>query len=131
MDIGMLTSKRKNDCAIVALSAFFKLEPEVIELEIGQICGELGLNWRVDKGTPNLAWQKFAERRGLKANPVPRRGQDKMTGLICLRSGAGSRSGHMVCVISGLVFDAFVKGMPIAQYRATHVRGQVFCYWSR
>jgi hypothetical protein len=121
-----IESKAPNDCAIVACSHYFGIHYDAVVTEFQTIADELGIQWKRQKGTPSCITDMFCARRGLNQYPVPRRGQEKITGVISLHS-ANARSGHMVCMIDGIVFDAFApEGIPIREYqslsRCNHIR---------
>lgn len=125
-----IESKAPNDCAIVALTHYFGLPYEEVLLELYAIAKELGIKWNPHKGTPNVISWRFCEKRGLIKRSVPRRGQDKISGLVQLHS-AGASSGHMVAMIDGYVFDAiFPDGIPIKEYQQRVTRKHIRGVWS-
>ncbi len=121
-----IESKTPNDCAIVACSHYFGIDYDVIVAEFQSIADSLCIRWNRSVGTPSDITSIFCRRRGLNNYPVPRRGQDKITGIVSMHSANAAR-GHMVAMIDGIVFDAFVpEGKPIAEYqklyRCSHIR---------
>lgn len=124
-----IESKQKNDCTIVALTAYFGISYEQVREELMGHAIRLGMVWKMHKGTPNILCQAFCYKRGLSPRLVPRRGQDKITGIVSLHS-AGASTGHMVAMIDGIVFDADnPNGMPIAQYQTVYHRKHIRAIW--
>lgn len=54
-----------------------------------------------------------------------------MTGIVRLAGYSGQLNGHLVVLINGLVFDAFVQGVPLSEYRTKHRTGVVTDYYVR
>lgn len=103
-----LASRQKNDCAPVAIANWFNEDYESVCKAIGYLTG---------KGTFDSRWIAYVQSKGMVEMPVPRRGQEKMTGLIKLCSRGSVRSrGHLAIIVNGLVYDAFADGMPIREY---------------
>ena len=119
---GPIEHKSINDCAVVAVVAVTGKPYEFVASE---------LRYSPRHGVMCCHLDAFLSAEGFTRQPIPRRGQDKMTGLIRLTSGSKFSVGHLVIIVNGLIFDGFVKGMPIAEYRAKHRRSTVVAYWAK
>jgi len=115
------TSRSKNDCAVVALSTFFN-EP------YDEVAAELGYDPKY--GVMNDKTQEFCKKRGMVQLPVPRRGQEKLSGIARICSiGSRFASGHLVVLRDGILFDAaHPNGCPIRDYLTRH-RRRLNMYW--
>lgn len=121
-------SQRPNDCAIVALCNYFGVDYAEVVTELLAIAVEKGVVWNIKRETPNAISWEFCRKRGLIQRTVPRRGQEKISGIVSLHS-AGARLGHMVVMIDGIVFDAFFpEGIPIKEYQ-TMARKHIRAVW--
>ena len=129
VSIMQIESKNPNDCAIVALSAYFGIPYDDVLAELKDLAIKFPMVWNFHKGTPTVLHNAFCFKRGLKPIPVPRRGQDKITGIVSLHA-ANAKNGHLVACIDGIIFDAFVpEGMPIAEYRQKFTTSHVRDIW--
>ena len=102
----LVTSQSPNDCSIVAIAQYTGKSYDEVK------SGLPGYNplW----GTPLKDSMMYLLSNGFVSMPVPRRGRDKMNGIIAVFKGA--KVGHMLAVIDGHVFDSIVQGMPIDTY---------------
>lgn len=122
-------SRRLNDCAVVALSNYFNLPYEDVDNELDSIYQSLGLTWIREAGTNKLVHNIFMARRDMFDKKVPRRGQEKMSGVI-ITVNSNHDKGHMAVVRNGYVYDCTSpNGMALPIWRA-FVRCKNICeYW--
>ncbi len=125
----LIESRQKNDCTIVALTHYFGLDYNDVREELLALSIKLGIVWNMHKVTPNILAQAFCYKRGLKSTLVPRRGQDKITGIVSMHA-TGTKKGHMVAMIDGIVFDALQpEGMPIKDYQLRYKHSHIRSIW--
>lgn len=121
------TSQQTNDCVIVAFANYFHMSYEDVLNELNSYT-----DWKFsNKGVTNIIWTVFLFRRGYRMRAIPRRGQDNMSGIACLKNPSGTMR-HMVIIERGIVFDSLnLKGMPIKEYRNSHTCCHIDAYWSK
>jgi hypothetical protein len=117
-----LCSESPNDCAVVACCALTR-EPRE------SVAAELCYSQRHGTLTRNL--RAFLLKRNFVERSVPRRGQDKMTGICRFASYSKSISGHLALVLNGHVYDASHSGLPINIYRQSVRHNHITNYWSK
>src|SRR5215471_10470385 len=115
----LVKSLQKNDCAIVALTHYFGIDYHCVINELQGYADKLGIKWHREKGTPQALINAFCYARGLnKVVKIPRRGQDKLTGIVTLYNNNKTQY-HCVAMIDGNVFDLVApEGMHISEYRS-------------
>lgn len=125
-----IESKGPNDCAIVACSTYLGIPYDDVKRAFFMIALDNHIVWNCHKGTPTFISSRFMANKGLtKCTTIPRRGQDRISGIVSMHS-AGAKSGHMVTMINGTVFDAFVpEGMLIKEYQSRFCRSHIRCIW--
>lgn len=113
-------SRQKNDCAPIALANW-------LELDYEHVCKEV--NYKSECGVSHYHACKFMREHGMARFPVPRRGQDKMTGIIQFKY-PGRRLRHLAVVRNGLVFETSTPdGMPIKDWKRKFGNPNVTDYW--
>jgi len=117
----MFISRSKNDCAVIALSEFFNEPYDDVSKE---------LEYNPKYGVRDEKTQEFCKKRGMVQLPVPRRGQEKLSGIARICSiGSRFASGHLVVLRDGILFDAaYPNGCPIREY-LTRRRRRLNMYW--
>ncbi len=101
----------RNDCAVVALQAIEDLTG--LYDHVGII-----LSHTLKGGVRNTKVTQWLLDHGYKPARVPRRGQDKITGIVILRVNS-RRMNHLVTMVDGRLYDRFYPyGVSLAQYRA-------------
>ena len=115
-------SKSPMDCVPLALSNFFNLPYDEVATAVGYIPG---------KGSPHSKTTDFLKSHGMVEIPIPRRGQEKMNGIIKTCSkGSKFHAGHVVVVRHGIVFDSIAPdGLPIAEWKARINNNRICEYW--
>ena len=125
-----IQSLNKNDCAIVAFSHYFGIDYDSVTNELQSYANELGINWIRTNGTPIILIRCYCLKHKLRLIKTPRRGQDKITGIVHMYSDNFKRH-HLVAMIDGYVFDiAAPNGMPIKDYQSTFTIKHVREVWS-
>src|SRR4051812_13841988 len=97
-------SRRINDCVPVALSNYFSMPYDDEDKELDSIYQSLGLSWIREAGVNKLVHNIFMNRRDMYDKKVPRRGQEKMSGII-ITVNSNHDLGHMAVVKNGMVYD--------------------------
>lgn len=111
-------SQQKNDCVIVAISNATGKDYKTVQTELGVTSTPDGIQLSV--------YRPYLIRLGwTKRQSIPRRGQDKITGIARL-IGSSRIYGHLVYIKSGIVYDILApNGMPIKDYqklaRSSHI----------
>jgi hypothetical protein len=114
-------SKSPNDCVPLALSNWFGLDYEQVRRELGCIPG---------KGVKTSVWHEYVKSRGMIEQLVPRRGQNRMTGIIHTCSKGNHRTGgHLAIIINGRVYDRVSNGLPIEEYKKLVRNSRITGYW--
>lgn len=123
----MNLSRYPRDCAIVAISLYTGRSYDEVLAAIRAFAGP---NWLPnERGTPDAYSTAILTAWGLtKTTTIPRRGQEKITAIASVHS-PGARTGHMIAIIDGHVFDATTEGMPLKQYQMTYSRRHIRTLW--
>lgn len=116
------SSQKKNDCVIVAIA-------NATGLSYDEIAAKLTLGKR---GINHLDWTNYLKSLGWYLSPsVPRRGQDKITGIVRMISNKKA-TGHLVYMKNGIIFDSFApNGMPIKEYQSKQTKYHIQQIWRR
>src|SRR6266404_855880 len=114
------TSQKKNDCVIVAIA-------NATGLSYDEIAAKLPVG---KHGVMHSEWTNYLKELGWYLSPsVPRRGQDKITGIVRLISNKKA-TGHLVYMRDGIVFDSFApNGMSIKEYQSKQTRCHIQQIW--
>jgi hypothetical protein len=121
-------SHRSNDCVIVSLANYFGYSYDKVYQDLARHGGPV--NGDPNRGYFRAVWSK-AVAEYLGRPPIvkhPRRGQDRLTGLLHVASPGGFRR-HLTIVLDGIVFDTNGTVLPIAEYKLRH-RYVVRSIWS-
>jgi hypothetical protein len=120
----------KEDCAVIATSNYLGLSYDEVLSKFDAIARTLGVKLpSAGKGTASIVSDTFYLQHGLKKLSVPRRGQSNLTGIVEMHS-AGANWGHMVVLLDGIVFDAFVpNGLSLTEYRARYTSRHIRKVW--
>lgn len=115
-------SKSPNDCVPIALSNFFDLLYDEVATAV---------EYRPGKGSPSSKTTDFLKSHGMVEMPVPRRGQEKMNGIIRTCSkGSKFYACHVAVVRHGIVFDSIAPdGLPIKEYKKLVRNSRITGYW--
>src|SRR5690348_17309971 len=98
-------SKSPNDCVLVAITNYFGVDRETLAAE---------LEYNPLRGVMSDKIHEYLKRFDFISAPIPRRGQDKMTGIISLASYPKAKNRHLAVIKAGIVYDCqFPLGMPI------------------
>lgn len=112
----MVTSRQPNDCVIVAIANGTGLSYETVQSGLAAMVTD-GSQLITRAGISGYIWIGYLKLLGWTRYPkVPRRGQDKITGIVRLYSSKYS-TGHLTWMNRGLVYDIGANGMPIAEYQ--------------
>lgn len=139
--MAFVLQRTQKDCVIAAISNYFGKEYEVVLERLDKLAG------RPDEGAthipglrrsggyyPQTYKRLIAEYLGREPNESrPRRGRERITGLVRLKKNGEHSTGHLTCVIDGWVFDTSSIGdvlmMPLVDY-CRRYRWHVNRVWS-
>src|SRR5262245_54492112 len=114
--------QQKNDCVIVAIANANNLSYENVAARLPKPDAKNGLF--ISQYEPLLKELGWIQQR-----VIPRRGQDKITGLVRIKYGM-RRMGHLVYMKVGIIFDAFhPNGITLAEYKARHYNVHINMLW--